>query len=497
MQRNKRPKQAVILIVGAFFFFPAFGQITIQQDGKDWSLLIDEKPFDIKGATFGFDQDTANNNRYFADLQSLGVNSIRTWGTNEHTEKLLDAAHAHGINVLVGIWMRHGRPGMEDDDSFNYLEDKKGMEAMYDNAVEVAETYKDHPAVLGWGVGNEVYLNMATDEEKKVYSLFLEKVCSEIKKIDSNHPIVSVEAWTFGLDWWEKYVPSLDIYGLNCYGAGADFLQQELDKRGISKPYMITEFGPTGEWDTPAGKHGINIEPSDKEKYETILKGYEEWIKPKPSCLGVYIFHYADGDDFGARWLLSHVDSALRPAYWAIRKAYTGKDPINEIPDIQKFSLPDSIYSSLDWVPVELSVLDSEQEALEISFYYNQRLGSRRRSNQVLPLVSQGNLEKGFQIQLPKVDGAIKVYAQAKDTYGNLGIAFAPVLILDAEEAKRPFLVPKKNMPFYVYREGLNDPYFSSAWMGDVDNMEVDTRYTGEAYEGEACLKITYKALEG
>ena len=41
---------------------------------------------------------------------------------------------------MVGIWMRHGRPGMEDDDSFNYLEDKEGMEDMYKNAIKTCKT---------------------------------------------------------------------------------------------------------------------------------------------------------------------------------------------------------------------------------------------------------------------------------------------------------------------------------------------------------------------
>ena len=78
------------------------------------------------------------------------------------------------------------------------------------------------------GVGNEVYINTATDEEKMAYSKLLEKICSEIKAIDKNHPVASVEAWTFGIDWWQKYVPSVDIYGINTYGKGADVLPEEL-----------------------------------------------------------------------------------------------------------------------------------------------------------------------------------------------------------------------------------------------------------------------------
>ena len=244
-----------------------FSQTTVEKDSLGWNLLVHGEPFDIKGVTFGYDKDVENYDAYFKDLKFLGVNTIRTWGTGDNTPQLLDAAHANGIKVMVGIWMRHGRPGMEDDDSFNYLTDKEGMEAMYNTAIETVEKYKDHPAVLTWGIGNEVYLNMETDEEKLAYSKFLERICSTIKSMDANHPITSVEAWTFGLEWWEKHVPSLDIYGLNSYGAGANYLQGELEKRDIDKPYMVTEFGVTGEWDIKNKKKGITVEPTDKEKY--------------------------------------------------------------------------------------------------------------------------------------------------------------------------------------------------------------------------------------
>ena len=253
-------------------------QTTIKKTNNGWTLLVDGKPFDIKGATFGYDKDIDNYEQYFKELQFLGVNTIRLWATNQYTSTLLDTAHKYNIKVMMGIWMRHGRPGMEDDDRFDYLTDTEGKEEMYRNALQTVEKYKDHSAVLTWSIGNEVYLNMATDPEKEAYSLLLERICSSIKKVDTNHPITSVEAWTFGLDWWEQFVPSIDIYGLNSYGPGANYLAAELTKRNIDKPYIVTEFGVTGEWDIKEEKNGIKVEPTDAQKYEAIVHGYKEWI---------------------------------------------------------------------------------------------------------------------------------------------------------------------------------------------------------------------------
>jgi hypothetical protein len=495
---NQTLKMYVVALVGLWLLgsWPLLAQTTIQKVADKWQLMVDGKPFAIKGATFGYDQDVDNYPKYFEDLNFLGVNTIRTWGTTEHTQALLDAAHAAGIKVMVGIWMRHGRPGMEDDDRFDYLTDTAGKEKMYSDALAVVEKFKDHPAVLTWGVGNEVYLNMATDAEKEVYSRLLERICGAIKALDPAHPVTSVEAWTFGIEWWQKYVPSLDIYGINTYGAGANFLPDELAKKKVDKPYVITEFGVRGEWEIEEDQNGVKPEPSDAEKYETIVKGYNEWIQPKPNCLGVYVFHYATDDRFVGPWLLTHFRGMTRPQYWAIREAYTGQRPGNAVPVIQRFELPDVERQSGTWIPVELEVSDKEQEVLTVTFYYNQRTGSRKRRDQLNALNFRGSLSKGFEIQLPRVHGGIKVYAAAHDAYNNVGIATTSVSVVDEEEAKRKFLVPRVALPFYVYQDGDNMPYTASGYMGNYEAMEVDLNHTEEVHSGNSSIKISYKARE-
>ncbi|MFY0629848.1 MAG: hypothetical protein JXR05_05665 [Flavobacteriaceae bacterium] len=493
-----KQKQFYLLIffVSYVFVFNSIAQTTVQKNEQGWDLFVDGKPFEVKGATFGYD-DVANYDTHFKELQFLGVNTIRTWATGENTKKLLDAAHQHGIKVMVGIWMRHGRPGMEDDDTFDYLKDTEGMEAMHANAIKVVTQYKDHPAVLTWGIGNEVYLNIATDPEKLAYSKLLEKICNEIKTLDSNHPITSVEAWTFGLDWWQKYVPSIDIYGLNSYGPGASYLQGELKKRNIDKPYIITEFGATGEWDIKQEKNGVKVEPTDQQKYDAISKGYTDWIKSKSMCLGVYVFHYSSGNDFASPWLFMKHRDFYRPQYWATRKAFTGKDPVNTIPAIETFELSKSEAKSKTWIPVSLTTSDIENEALEISFYYNQRTGSRKRRNQLLKLNYKGNAKDGFQIQLPQENGAIKVYVNVKDTYNNVGVASTGIIVKDKKAKKKKYLVPKATLPFYVYKDNKDIPYAASGYMGNYKEMSVDLNYKDDVHSGKKAIKIGYNSKGG
>ncbi len=389
--------------------------------------------------------------------------------------------------------MRHGRAGMEADDSFDYINDEVGKQVMYKHAISIVEKYKDHPAILTWGVGNEVYLNTATDEEKIAYSKLLEKICFKIKEIDKNHPVTSVEAWTFGIDWWQAYVPSIDIYGINTYGQGANILPQELSKKGVSKPYVITEFGVRGEWEIEEDQNGVKTEPTDEEKYDVIVKGYNEWIRPKPNCLGVYIFQYASNDSHVAPWLLTHFKGMTRPQYWAIREAYTGKKAENNVPSIKAFHLLDNKVKSGKWVAVKLNATDSEGEKLKANFYYNQRKGSRKRRDQLVPLHFRGDFHNGFEIELPKVNGGIKVYAMVKDTFNNVGIATTSISVTDQDAAKRKFLLPKVELPFYIYKDNKNLPYVLSAYMGHYETINVDLKNTATVKSGDTAIKIEFK----
>jgi hypothetical protein len=485
-------------IIFAFLItYNSFSQTTVEKTGDDWILMVNGDVFEVKGVTFGYDKDIENYDTYFKDLKFLGVNTIRTWATGENTPELLDAAHKQGIKVMLGIWMRHGRPGMEDDDSFNYLTDTAGMEAMYTNAIETVETYKAHPGVLTWGIGNEVYLNMATDEEKLAYSKLLERICSKMKSLDPNHPITSVDAWTFGIEWWDKHVPSIDIYGLNSYGAGANYLAAELQKRKIDKPYIVTEFGVTGEWDIKEEKNGIKVEPSDQQKYDAIANGYKDWIKSKPNCLGAYVFHYSSGDNFVASWLMTHYNNMYRPQYWAIREAYTGEKPVNYVPVIETFELADSEFDSGTWIPVNLKTTDVENETLDVSFYYNQRTGSRKRRDQINALNYRGNLNDGFEIELPSEDGAIKLYANVKDSYNNVGIATNSIIVKDKKARENKYLVPKVSLPFYVYKDNEDLPYFPSGYMGNHKAMKVDMNHKKEVHSGTSAIEIHYREAGG
>jgi hypothetical protein len=211
----------------------------------------------------------------------------------------------------------------------------------------------------------------------------------------------------------------------------------------------------------------------------------------------VYVFHYGHGNNFGTVWLLFYFNDCYRPAYWATREAFTGKKPINYVPAITTFSLPDTALPSGSWVKVKLNVTDKENDPLEISFHYNQRSGSRTRRDQINPLEYRGNLKDGFEIRIPDENGPIKVYAFAKDSFKNLGIAQTSFTINNGKNISAFIPGAKVSLPFAVYQDGKNQVYIPSAYMGDFKFLKVDMENKDRVHSGMSSIKITYDQTGG
>ncbi len=55
----------------------------------NWRLTVNGSPYQVKGLTWG--PPLADAARYLPDLRAMGVNTVRTWGTDAATKPLLDS----------------------------------------------------------------------------------------------------------------------------------------------------------------------------------------------------------------------------------------------------------------------------------------------------------------------------------------------------------------------------------------------------------------------
>lgn len=113
--------------------------VSVDPTQQAYQLTRNGKPYFIRGA---------GGREHLEELVKAGGNSIRTWGADD-LESLLDEAHRLGLTVTVGLWLGHERHG------FNYQDDKAIVEQL-EKARDNILRYKDRPALLMWGVGNEI-----------------------------------------------------------------------------------------------------------------------------------------------------------------------------------------------------------------------------------------------------------------------------------------------------------------------------------------------------
>lgn len=174
-------------------------KVEVVNNGQYWQLLKNGTPYYIKGA---------GGQTQLELLKEIGGNTIRTWSL-ENAKKYLDEAHKNGHMVMMGLWVQHERHGFDYNDTIAV---RKQLEYFTKKVKE----FKDHPALLLWGIGNEVDLFYSNT---KVWNA-IQDIAKMIHEIDPNHPTSTVTA---GLDQKEvtlikQNCPDIDIYGINTYG---------------------------------------------------------------------------------------------------------------------------------------------------------------------------------------------------------------------------------------------------------------------------------------
>ncbi|WFB37279.1 glycoside hydrolase family 2 TIM barrel-domain containing protein [Kiritimatiellota bacterium B12222] len=401
----------------------------------------------VKGVTFTI-QDTAQNPQAqleaLAEVKAMGATAIRTWGVGEDTPALLDHAHAQGLKVLVGLWLEHGRDGAENDGDLNYLSDDARKSQQREKVLQSVASLHEHPAVLGWGLGNEVILNIGGEDQKVAYAQYLEELVQAIKAIDPVHPVISVSAWTLSVPYWQKYTPSLDVYGINAYGAAAGVIPDDLERLGVQKPYLVTEFGPRGAWDSPKDDLGVPQMPSDAEKYQQISTGWGEWIVSNRGrgCVGGFVFNFGNDDSPTSLWLDFYVKGLKRPAYWATREAFTGQKVDGGIELLEEMLLSPSLVSPGQILTVGFEPLTGDDLG-EIAFVYSPEFGERAYRNRMFPVQGKQVQNRVWKVLTPVKPGVYRLYAIQKSGEESMTVTQASVEVKEREPmVEMPVVAP-------------------------------------------------------
>ena len=218
--------------------------------------------------------------------------------------------------------------------------DEKFKEEMRTFCREAAERFKDDRSLLIWGIGNEVELS--GNNGREVWS-FINELSKIIKSVDKRHLTATVIAHNgSALDPIARaYAPSLDLVGINSYGPINEVRSMSAGIRLTKGPYIITEWGPTGWWETHKTSWGAPIEQTGEEKRKIYEARYNGAVLGDPRCLGSFVFLWGQKEERTPD-VVQHVhrgrgsrvaaEGEKTSSVEAMQRVWTGKEPQQRAP---------------------------------------------------------------------------------------------------------------------------------------------------------------------
>ena len=403
-------------------------KVEIRKENGYFRLYRGGQPYFIRGAVYGGDP---NGKFPMKDLAACGGNSVRSNGT-----RILDEAQRLGMTVLVNLPMR-----MELAHKFNYS-DPEAVRRQYEEMKKLVMEFKDHPAVLMWAIGNELEVGY---KDRNVWNA-VNDVAKMIHEVDPNHPALTV----VGDDWVdygniqeiERRAPDLDLLGINNY-KDIEKVPANVRANDWNKPYVVTEWGPSGDWAVPRIEWKAAIEETSTEKAQLILENYRNvMLKDAERCLGSYVFIWLWRFERTHTWYGMFLESGERTeAVNVMQYVWTGHWPANRAPRIEQLAIDgklaaDNIYMKPgDRHTATLKVRDPEGDPVTLRWEIMPEVAragyagmGEKRSNP-MPELIQKTGEREIVFTAPKQQGAYRVFVFALDGQGNAATANVPFFV--------------------------------------------------------------------
>lgn len=411
-----------------------------------------------------------------ARVRSSGATTIRTWGIDPDTNDLLDAAHAEGLTVLVGLWMGH------IGDGFDYL-DPDAVEAQEAALLALAMPLKDHPALFGWGVGNEVEFGHDVPEVWEAIG----SLASAVKAMDPDHPTVAVTA-ELGVANEQRlaaYCPDVDIWGINAYG-GLATLPARLTTRGWTGPYLITEYAHQGDWESDATSWGAPVEPTSREKALAYERRWLDVAESDPRCVGSFAFVWRPGRTPSDTWFpMLSWDGRGTEATDRMQEIWTGTVPANRAPSVGGIvgGITGTTFSPGEPMTASLAAVDPEGQPITVEWFLaKETLNAKGRWTGTSATVQcLDGTETSLAMFAPRDAGAYRLFAYASDGGPGVGTASAPFLVGGAGsgfDATPTFAV--------------SDHFSPTGWMGDIGSLGLSTCVGPNTTCGGICRRFEW-----
>jgi hypothetical protein len=362
------------------------GQVQIVRNGTAFEMMRDGVPYYIKGIAGGANLPLA---------QQYGANSTRTYSSNG-AAGALDRARTRCMTVLLGVSLSQVPADYANP---TYLASKRT------EVTNLLATIKTHPALLMWALGNEI--NLGADIQAAW--TFVGELAQLIHAQDPNHPVMTVIAGVSvtAINHVVQWSPGIDVIGVNNYGPVIN-TNTDIARSMFTGPVVVTEWGPTGHWESPNTTWARPLEDTSGAKGRLFVTRYNGFSH-SARVLGDYVFLWGQKIERTPTWygmfLETNADLGLAaetlPTVDSMAFEWTGAYPANRAPDVTAITLngmaPNSSVTLTAGQAVQAQVTATEPEGDAMAYVW-----------EILQDPVQPDLKGAPEARLPRVGAPVR-----------------------------------------------------------------------------------------
>ncbi|WP_185956480.1 glycoside hydrolase family 2 TIM barrel-domain containing protein [Changchengzhania lutea] len=406
--------------------------VYLKKTDSGYQLFRNGSPFHIQGAA---------GDSHLKDLHDAGGNTIRVYDTI-NLASTLDEVHKNNLAAIVDIPI----PKFRKDHSAYINEDHN--QALIKTVEGLVNTYKNHPALLVWNLGNELDYPLVLKKNNfiKVFNNLIEL----IHKLDPNHPVstslIPSRTQTLSL---HLHSFKIDMIGFNAFGNLKTIkpLISKISYITPALPYYVSEWGNSGPWEKETTNWRAPIEPTSTKKAEQYLDQYHGFISNNPQSLGNLVFYWGQKQETTHTWfsIFDEIGRKSQIYYdiesiWKFNSNYTFRTPqINYMLVDKKGAQSNLIFKPGVIKKAEILLLEAPNPSYEYKWEiyvegwnYNQT-EKENKPKQVFSS-NQNSKDSTITFKVPSIEGPYRIYVYVYDSKGNFSTANTPFYVLNADE---------------------------------------------------------------